>query len=86
MIKYIFYVLYAIIYFTFTVSPAFGKDDPISRLANDTMLFFKPVSGKIIRTEGDAVYAQIRGMVTADVGLDITFGTEPTNKPTSSKL
>lgn len=36
-------------------SPGAAADDPLGRLADETLQFFKPVSGKIIRVEGSAI-------------------------------
>ena len=40
-------------------SLAFGADDPMMRLANETLQFFKPASGKIVSVEGNTVTAEM---------------------------
>lgn len=56
MIKKVFFVFACLAVMS---AVAFGADDPMARLTNETMQFFKPAGGKIVSVEGSSITAEM---------------------------
>ncbi|MBI5635160.1 MAG: VCBS repeat-containing protein [Nitrospirae bacterium] len=85
MIKRVLLVLVCLIVMS---SLVFGADDPLMRLTNETLQFFKPVSGKIIGVEGATITAEmnVKDGLSAGMRLNILREGEPFRHPVTREI
>lgn len=81
-------VLFVFAYLAVMSSLAFGADDPLIRLANETLEFFKPASGKIVSVEGSTITAEMNTKEGLKVGmrLNILKEGEPFRHPITNEI
>lgn len=81
-------VLHVCAYLAVMSSLVFGADDPLTGLANETLQFFKPVSGKIVSIEGGSITAEmtIKEGLKAGMRLNILREGEPFSHPVTREI
>ncbi len=69
-------------------SLAFGSDDPLARLTNETLQYFRPVSGKIVRIEGGSITAEmsLREGFMEGMRLNVLREGEPFMHPVTNEI
>ncbi|MDH4233048.1 MAG: VCBS repeat-containing protein, partial [Nitrospirota bacterium] len=72
----------------FLVSSAFAEEDPLTRLKDSTLEFFKPVTGKIIGVEGDKIEMDIgrKNEILPGMRLNILSEGEPFVHPVTGEM
>lgn len=85
MKKHLFYIY---IYLALTASIVFGADDPLMKLANETMQFFVPASGRIVSVEGASLLAEMSAKEEFKSGmrLNILKEGEPFRHPVTHEI
>lgn len=81
-------VLFVFAYLAVMSSLVFGADDPLIRLTNETLQFFKPTSGKIVSVEGSTITAEMstkEGLKTG-MRLNILKEGEPFSHPVTREI
>ncbi|MDP2156661.1 MAG: VCBS repeat-containing protein [Nitrospirota bacterium] len=81
-------VLFVFAYLAVMSSLVFGADDPMIRLTNETLQFFKPASGKILSVEGNTITAEMNtkdGLRTG-MRLNILKEGEPFRHPVTNEI
>lgn len=81
-------VLFVFAYLAVMSSLVFGADDPLIRLTNDTLQFFKPTSGKIVSVEGNTITAEMNTKEGLKTGmrLNILKEGEPFRHPVTNEI
>ena len=81
-------VLFVLTYLAVMTSLAFGADDPLIRLTDETLQFFKPASGKIVSIEGSAITAEmnVKEGLMAGMRLNILSEGEPFRHPVTNEI
>lgn len=81
-------VLLVLAYLAVMSSLVFGADDPLIRLTNETLQFFKPVSGKIVAVEGSSITAEMNTKEGTRTGmrLNILREGEPFRHPVTREI
>lgn len=81
-------VLFVFAYLAVMSSLVFGADDPLIRLTNDTLQFFKPASGKIVSVEGNTITAEMntKDGLKAGMRLNILKEGEPFRHPVTNEI
>jgi hypothetical protein len=69
-------------------SLAFGADDQVMRLANETLQFFKPMSGKIVSIEGRTITAEMntKEELKAGMRINVLREGEPFKHPVTREI
>jgi hypothetical protein len=69
-------------------SVASGADDPLTKLENETMQFFRPVSGKVVSAEGSALILEVntKDPLTPGMRLNILKEGEPFRHPVTREV
>jgi len=85
MKKRVFIVL---AYLAVTASLVFGADDPMLKLTNETLEFFRPASGKIVSVEGSTITAEMNAKDGLKPGmrLNILKEGEPFRHPVTHEV
>jgi len=81
-------LLLAAAYLVVAASLVSGADDALTRLTNETLQFFMPVSGKIVSVEGSAVILEMstRELLTPGMRLNILKEGEPFRHPVTREV
>jgi hypothetical protein len=81
-------VLFVFAYLAVTASLVFGADDPLLRLTNETLQFFKPASGKIVSVEGSTITAEMNTKEGLKTGMrfNILKEGEPFRHPVTREI
>lgn len=81
-------IVYILISFPLLLSVVFASDDPLTLLRDDTMLYFKPMTGTVDRVTGDTVVmkSDATGMVRPGMRLKVLREGAPFIHPVTKEL
>ncbi len=81
-------ILIVLAYLALASSLVFSADDPMTGLANETLQFFKPASGKIVSVDGSAITAEMntKDGLRAGMRLNILKEGEPFRHPITREV